>query len=426
MKLIVSILILLLVTCTPGQGRFKTSYGEGVKSEQFEIFFGETKLEDQPDLGDYLSDLKLDNWFTETTFGSGDFPSLEKIEQTVLSNDTNEDEMQNIMKMLFGDDAISTEPILEVNSNPKDTSDKTKNPKLPELLTNKSTEDNDTDFAENKQRREKNNMPEDHTNLPLNAILNRLNILEKVNEMLNEKKNVSFEIVNGDSVVIHTIDKLSSTRKPDEYDDISHMATTTERIITSTTILSQIYVEKLEKLIADGFLKEDIISQIENGEITIAEIQAQLMKNRTFIISRFPPRFSTILEGDQFPEEIENKIFSGNMTLPQVKYEVYQNDELAKAMLPEQLREILEDRDPPQEIKDMLYEGWNDSYINNTVRKNDTLMELIMSDSMFYFYNLFKDPKNVALNMAMSGTSVLALICVMTSLGKKILHFHLA
>lgn len=179
-----------------------------------------------------------------------------------------------------------------------------------------------------------------------------------------------------------------------------------------------IQMDEIRQFVSDGFISEQSLADVENGKISADDAIKPLMKRQDFILYQFPDKLSEMLEDKRIPSYIEEALFSGMYSLGELKQMVYHDDIISKALLPDRLRELLEDRNPPTELKEFLYCGHNHTTILGLTMKNKTLVESMMSESMFYFYNLFRVQRNVILNMAMSGTTIVALTCVMTSLGK--------
>lgn len=182
--------------------------------------------------------------------------------------------------------------------------------------------------------------------------------------------------------------------------------------------LQGVQLDEIRQFVRDGYLNEQVLADVENGKLSADDSIKPLMKNKEFILYQFPDKVSEMLEDERIPSNVEQALFSGTYSLGELKRMVYNDDSIAKALLPNRLRELLEDRSPPTELKEFLHCGHNHTTILGLTMENKTLVESLMSDSMFYFYTLFRVQRNVILNMAMSGTTILALVCVMTSLGK--------
>lgn len=185
----------------------------------------------------------------------------------------------------------------------------------------------------------------------------------------------------------------------------------------STTKTPQFHISQIREFANEGLVEDQLIFDIERGAMSVNEASMKLLTNEQFILAQFPEEFGDMHETNRVPSHIEKILFAGQHSLNELKRKVYNDDAISKALLPERIREILEDRAPPMVLKEMLYEGLNHTEIIHETLGNETLVEDIMSESMFYFYNLFKVQKNVIMNMALSATTIVALVCVMTSLG---------
>ncbi|XP_039267149.2 uncharacterized protein LOC120342401 [Styela clava] len=407
--------------------------------------------------GDFLNSLKLpkiDLTSGSSVYGSGEF--------SLFENDTEEMGNQLIMDMIFRSHLFE--------SNITDKTDLwTK-----WLLNGGNKWIESMIYDSTKDRLRKSNYPEDDEDVYYNDKMKPYSdIIGQINEILRKNRNATFSVVNGQIIMEESMEDDKNQEKIikicsipiESFSDIENITenmtmdtknklknlfqdyfsgnisgdefratlmktglfdngtmcdngiSTTTAILPTTISMRNVEIAQIRMIVDEGYLDETVIRDVGEGKTTMEEVRVKLMRNRTFVLSRFPPKIEEMLKADRIPDEMVVVMFSGNMTMEELRIYIYQNDDISKALLPERLRDILETRLPPQELKDILLDADNASHVMIQVMSNETLLQEMMSESMYYFYTLFKVPRNVALNMALSGTTIVALCSVMTSLG---------
>ena len=79
-----------------------------------------------------------------------------------------------------------------------------------------------------------------------------------------------------------------------------------------------------------------------------------------------------------------------------------------------------QDKPVPSEVRQIFLSGRSPEEIKDSLM-NDTIMTLIFGESSVFFYKLYQDDQNVAMSQAINALVIIALTCVMISLGKSFL-----
>merc|ERR1712136_218957 len=144
-------------------------------------------------------------------------------------------------------------------------------------------------------------------------------------------------------------------------------------------------LQVMKNAIADGYLPNNTLQLLADGEITECWLRYNMTHNRELILSNLPPIMQEMVANGTMPAEVEDALLSGNYSKKEIEEIILDSDEFFKALMPEQLVLALKGRPVPYEIRELFLSGKNESEMKEIFLTNYTVSSLLFGESTAFF-----------------------------------------
>ena len=93
----------------------------------------------------------------------------------------------------------------------------------------------------------------------------------------------------------------------------------------------------MKNAIAAGYLPENTLQLLADGEITECWLRYNMTHNRELILSNLPYVMQEMISNGTMPAEVEDALLSGNYSKREIQQIIMDSDEFFKVLMPEQL-----------------------------------------------------------------------------------------